>query len=86
MLAEAKLMEPPTDVVRYFVKLRLCNVVTKLASLCRNVATTSLLNVATKLSTDVDETFISNELTISIQSVVRSCDNVVTTALCLLGW
>lgn len=44
----------------------------------------SLLNVTTT-STDVGETFISNELATSIQSILWHWDNIVTTSLCFLG-
>ena len=81
VFAEAKLTQ---GVVRHFVKLP-CNVVTTLEIRWHNVATTSLFNVATTLSTDVGKTFISNELTASMRPNVRSCDNVVTTILCLLS-
>ena len=69
------------NVTRYFVKLGLSNVVTKLVLRYKNVTIMSLLNAATTLSSDVGETFISNELTMSIQPMV----DVVTTSLSLLG-
>ena len=73
------------DVIRHFVKLRLCTFVTNLALSCHNVATTSLLNVVTTLPTDVSETFLFKELTTPMKPIIRRYDNVVT-SLCLLGW
>ena len=69
------------NVTRYFVKLGLSNVVTKLVLRYKNVTIISLLNAATTLSSDVGEALISNELTTSIQPMV----DIVTTSLSLLG-
>ena len=85
MLAEAKLTQSWKDVVRLYVKFRLCNVLTTLTLRCDIAATTSLLNVVITLSTDVGETVFSNKLTTSMQPVVWRCDKVVTTSLCSLG-
>ena len=52
-LTEKKSIQRWKDMVRNFVKLRLCNVVTTLTLNCLNVAATSLLRTATTLSTDV---------------------------------
>ena len=51
----------------------------------RNGSTRSFLNVITTVSTDFSKTFISNELTKLIQPIVRGCDNVLKTPLCLLN-
>lgn len=62
-------------------RARLGNVVTTLVQRCYNVATTSVLSVATTLSTNVGETLISNELTTSIHFFKPG----VVTTLCFLG-
>ena len=71
--------------VRYFAKLRLCNVTSTLTLRCHNFATMSHINIATTLSNNLDKTFISNKLATSTQPTVRHCGKVVTTALCLVG-
>ena len=48
---------------------------------CQNVPRTSLFNVATTLSTDVDKTLISNKLTTSKQPIIWRCNNFVTSLL-----
>ena len=82
--AEAKLEQRGKDVVRHYVKLQLCNVVTTLA-LCCQIAEPSLLNVATTLPSDVSKTFISNELILSIQPIAQRCDIVLTTPFFLVA-
>ena len=72
ILAAAKLMHCWKDVLRHFGKMRLCDVVVTSALLYHNVATTSLLNVATALSTDIGKMFISSELTTPRQWIVSS--------------
>ena len=79
--AKTNLRQDWKNVTRYFVKLGLSNVVTKLVLRYKNVTIISLLNAATTLSSDVGEAFISNELTTSIQPMV----DIVTTSLSLLG-
>ena len=85
-LAEETLTQCWKDVASHFIKLWHCNVATTWALRSRSVTAMSLFKVATTLSTDVGKTFISSELTMLIQPIVRRCEDVVTISLCLLGW
>lgn len=84
-LAEVTLTQCWKDIVGQPVKLRLCNVVTTFVLRWYNVATTSFFKFVTTLSTDVGETFTSNEMTASLQSIARWCNNVLASSLFLLG-
>ena len=58
--------------VRQFVKLRIYNAVTILALRCHSVTTTAILNAAITLSTDVGETFISDNVFVFVGFLMLS--------------
>ena len=53
LLAEAKMMQHWRDVLKYFIKLWLCNTVTALAVGCYNVDKKSFCKVVTTLPADI---------------------------------
>ena len=78
ILAEIWFTQRWKDVVRYFVKLRLFNEVTKLALRCLNIASSSLFKVAVTLSNDLGVNFqpTDNVDTTNSPSLRQRCGNV----------